>query len=290
MTIEYAPEGLLGVLTPQANTTVEPEFAILLPPRMAMLNARLTSPKATIAERLVDYMHGLDAAVAQFANAPVGAIAFACTGASYLVGREAEDAAVARLGVRTGVPFITAARAVCDALAVLGARRIGLVSPYPPGLTEASAAYWTSRGFAVARIVAAAPRGEAFHPIYAMSATSAAEALAGMQGAGMRGAGVQAIVMLGTGMPTLKPILDSPEVEGAPVISCMTALAWRSILALRGEVPEAGFLRRWIAGEGWRARYAQRMEAPQPSGPAAVLRGVVGGSRGPGGAGGGSGG
>ncbi|WP_170979138.1 aspartate/glutamate racemase family protein [Roseomonas sp. HF4] len=254
MTIEYGADGLLGVLTPQANTTVEPEMAILLPPRMAMLNARLTSPKPSIAERLVDYVDGLDEAVGQFANAPLGAIAFACTGASYLVGRAAEDAAVARIEARTGVPFVTAARAVCDAFAALGARRVGLVSPYPPDLTEASAGYWASRGFEVGRVVAAAPPGEAFHPIYAMSAGSAAEALAGMEGAG-----VEAIVMLGTGMPTLGPILDRPAVDGAPVISCMTALGWRSVLALRREAPAGEGLRRWIAGEGWRARFAARM-------------------------------
>jgi maleate cis-trans isomerase len=254
MAIEYGADGLLGVLTPQANTTVEPEFAILLPPRVAMLNARLTSPKPTIAERLVDYVDGLDAAVGQFANAPLGALAFACTGASYLVGAAAEDAAVARIEQRRGIPFVTAARAVCDAFRALGARRIGLVSPYPADLTEASAGYWASRGFTVGRIVAAAAPDAAFHPIYAMSAGSAAEALAGM-----RGAGVEAIVMLGTGMPTLAPILDHPEVDGAPVISCMTALAWRSLVALRDAVPEGDALRRWIAGEGWRARYAARM-------------------------------
>ncbi|MBP0462800.1 aspartate/glutamate racemase family protein [Roseomonas sp. PWR1] len=254
MSVEYAPDGLLGVLTPQANTTVEPEFAILLPPRVTMLAARLTSPKPTIAARLVDYVEGLDAAVAQFANAPLGAIAFACTGASYLVGRDAEDAAVARLEARSGIPFVTAARAVCDAFTALGASRIGLVSPYPADLTEASVAYWSSRGLTVGRVVAAAPPGDSFHPIYAMSAGSAAEALAGM-----RGAGVDAVVMLGTGMPTLKPILDCPAVDGAPVISCMTALAWRSLVALRGTAPDGAGLRRWIAGEGWRARYAQRM-------------------------------
>jgi maleate cis-trans isomerase len=248
VSVEYASDGLLGVLTPQANTTVEPELAILLPPRMAMLNARLTSPKPTIAERLVDYVDGLDAAVAQFAYA------FACTGASYLVGAAAEDAAVARLEARTGVPFITAARAVCDAFTALGARRIGLVSPYPADLTEASAAYWTSRGFSVGRIVAAAPPDAAFHPIYAMSAGSAAGALTGMAGAG-----VDAVILLGTGMPTLGTILDRPEVDGAPVISCMTALGWRSIAALRGAAPDGTTLRRWIAGEGWRDRYRQRM-------------------------------
>ncbi|CAH0183220.1 aspartate/glutamate racemase family protein [Roseomonas sp. CECT 9278] len=257
MAVEYGPDGLLGVLTPQANTTVEPEFAILLPPRMAMLNARLTSPKPTIAARLVDYVDGLDVAATQFANAPVGAIAFACTGASYLVGAAAEDAAVARLEARTGQPFITAARAVCDALGALGARRIGLVSPYPPDLTEASAAYWRARGFTVARIVAAAAPDAAFHPIYAMSAGSAAEALGGMAGAG-----VDAIIMLGTGMPTLGPILDRPAVDGAPVLSCMTAIAWRCVIALRGDAPDGAELRGWIQGQGWRTRYAQRMTIP----------------------------
>lgn len=254
VSLAYGAEGLLGVLTPQANTTVEPEFAIMLPPRMAMLNARLTSPKPTIAARLIDYVDGLDQAVAQFANAPLGAIAFACTGASYLVGRDAEDAAVARLEARLGIPFVTAARAVCDAFAALGAKRIGLVSPYPPDLTEASLGYWASRGLTVAHVVAAAAPGDAFHPIYAMSAGSAAESLAGM-----RGSGVEAIVMLGTGMPTLKPILDCPAVDGAPVISCMTAIGWRSLCALRGAAPDGEGLRRWIAGEGWRQRYAQRM-------------------------------
>lgn len=254
MTVAYAVEGLLGVLTPQANTTVEPEFSIMLPPRMAMLNARLTSRKPSIAERLIDYVDGLDQAVAQFANAPVGAIAFACTGASYLVGRDAEDAAVARLEARLRIPFVTAARAVCDAFAGLGATRIGLVSPYPADLTEASVGYWASRGLTVARVVSAAPPGDAFHPIYAMTAGGAADALSGM-----RGSGVEAIVMLGTGMPTLKTILDCPSVDGAPVISCMTAIGWRSLCALRGAAPDGEGLRRWIAGEGWRERYAQRM-------------------------------
>ena len=48
--LEYAAKGLVGCLTPQANTTVEPEFNILLPAGYAVLNARLTSLRP-IAER-----------------------------------------------------------------------------------------------------------------------------------------------------------------------------------------------------------------------------------------------
>ena len=252
MSLAYARAGLLGVLTPQANTTVEPEFSILLPPATAMLTARLTSARPVLNDRLVDYVAGLDGTCAQFANAPLGAIAFACTGSSYLVGPAAEDAAVARLSARA--PFITAGRAVCDAFRALGARRIGLVSPYPPDLTEASAAYWTARGFDVVRIIAMATPGAAFHPIYALAEDDAGAALAAM-----RGAGAEAIILLDTGMPSLGAILAQPEVGGAPVISCNLALIWQAIAALRGEAADGVSLRRWISGADWRARYRERL-------------------------------
>jgi maleate cis-trans isomerase len=111
MSLAYARNGLLGVLTPQANTTVEPEISLLLPPATAMLTARLVSARPSLNDRLRDYVAGLDATCAQFANAPLGAIAFACTGSSYLVGPEAEDAAVARLSAR-----VLAARCVTPLL------------------------------------------------------------------------------------------------------------------------------------------------------------------------------
>ena len=86
MVLEYAPDGLMGVFTPQANTTVEPELGILVPPGMAWINGRLLSDARTIDDRLLDYFSNYGNALRQFANAPVGVIGFACTGASYLAG------------------------------------------------------------------------------------------------------------------------------------------------------------------------------------------------------------
>jgi maleate cis-trans isomerase len=255
MRVAYGSLGLVGVLTPQANTTVEPEFGVLFPPGVAFINARMTSDSPDMNARLVDYFDRLDVWAGQFANAPVDALAIACTGASYLVGAARERDLVDRLARRLGVPVITSGQAVGAAFAALGARRVALVSPYPRALTEASVVYWQSYGVEIARIVEVGAVAEAFHPIYAMAAQDAHAALAGLEGE----AGLDAVVMLGTGMPTLEPILRSPMVAGAPVLSCMLATAWRTVCAVGGQAPDGPSLLAWIRDPEWGPRLGDRL-------------------------------
>jgi maleate cis-trans isomerase len=254
MSLEYASRGLVGMLTPQANTTVEPEFNILWPAGVAMINARLMSDKSSMSARLVDYFDNYVASLRQFANAPVGVVAAACTGASYLAGREREAAVVKEIAAKHGHPFVTAALAVVDALMVLKARRIGLVSPYPDDLNSASVTYWQSHGFEVVEIANAFNTESAFHPIYSLGGSAAANALRTLEGKPL-----DAIVMLGTGMPTLAPIADSIGWNGAPVMSCNLCLAWRAIEAVDRQAPRLSTLEQWLSGAGWVDRlHAQR--------------------------------
>ncbi|MGE4338380.1 MAG: hypothetical protein AB7E55_20720 [Pigmentiphaga sp.] len=257
MAIEYGPRGLIGVLTPQANTTVEPEFGILLPPGYATINARLMSDKNTIETRLVDYFDNYDAACRQFANAPVKAFGFACTGASYIANRHREAETLQRIERDFGVPAITAATAVVDALRELGARRIALSSPYPQSLTDRCVPYWESHGLEVVAVETAAADTAQFHPIYSMPATAAQATLDALQGVT-----VDAVVMLGTGMPTLGPILASAGKGGPPLISCMLALVWRCVQAIH---PEDADLASWLEGKHWRDALAHRAPAMIPA-------------------------
>jgi maleate cis-trans isomerase len=259
MSLEYAPRGLVGMLTPQANTTVEPEFNLLWPPGVAMINARLMSDKASMSARLVDYFDNYGAALRQFANAPVGVVGAACTGASYLAGREREAAAVKDIAAQSGHPFVTAALAVVDAMRALGARRLGLVSPYPDDLNRASVAYWQSHGLEVAAIANAFNSESAFHPIYSLGGSAAAQALRTLEQTPL-----DAIVMLGTGMPTLQPIAGSIGWRGAPVMSCNLCLAWRCVEALDRREPHVSTLRPWLSGDGW----VKRLEASRSGAPA----------------------
>lgn len=254
MSIEYAPQGFIGMLTPQANTTVEAESAILLPPGVGLLTGRLTSPGATIEARLIDYFDKLEASTLQFANVPLRSLGFACTGASYLAGRQREDEVFQALSRRLGYHVTSSALAVVDALHALAASDIALVSPYPESLTRHSIAYWESRGFSVrevSSVTAAVPRGA--HPIYGLGSDAAIAALAGL-----RGQACDAVVMLGTGLPTLRAMLAMPRLDGAPVLSCTLALAWRCMGALEGCACSAASLLAWISGEDWKRRYRER--------------------------------
>ncbi len=249
MSVEYAPKGLIGLLTPQANTTVEPEMAIMTPPGYAFVNARLMSDKPTIEARLVDYFATLSGQLRQFANAPIGTALVATSGMSYLAGLDAERRILDDVSERHGIPVFTSAIASVHMLRALRAHRIALVSPYPESLNIESRKYWSAHGFKIVAETGAFKDVGNFHPIYALLGGEALAALDALPDAGF-----EAVLMLGTGMPTLEAIRRRPHVRGAPVISCMLATAWRTTLALDNAEPTPQGALRWITDPAWGPR------------------------------------
>jgi len=96
----------------------------------------------------------------------------------------------------------------------------------------------------------------AFHPIYSLEGSAATRALRSLEGKPL-----DAIVMLGTGMPTLAPIAETIGWSGAPVMSCNLCLAWRAIEAIDRQEPRLSTLKPWLAGDGWVDRLRERMPA-----------------------------
>jgi len=249
MQIEYGSKGLIGVLTPQANTTVEPEFWTLLPSGFSLINARLISSFNSIEERLLDYIENLEKSVFQFGNAPIKILTVACTGSSYLIGRKKEEQILERIRDLIRVPVITSGVSVVRALNKLSAKKVALCSPYPDKLTKLSVEYWESFDFEVSKVVSISQANEHFHPIYGISAQNAFNSLDELNQCD-----ADAIVMLGTGMPTLMPLIrGNATVDSKPILSCMLATVWNSISQID---PNFTDLLPWIKDPIWANRFS----------------------------------
>ena len=228
---EYGAQGRFGLLTPQANPTVEPEFRRLMPADTELYAGRLTSSGADTRSRLIDYLEHLPELVAQYDTLRLAATAFACTGSSYLLGAARESDRVAAASSVLGGPLETAAQAIRAALMHLNARRIFVITPYPAWLRDAGVAYWRAAGLDVIG-TADVPTGDVptgrgpdgmagSHGIYDLSSADAGRVLERIDSRG-----ADAILLSGTGMPTL-PLLRRLAGHQPPVISSNLCLAWR---------------------------------------------------------------
>ena len=206
---DYGRDGVAGIGTPQANPTVEAEMAILLPPTVTRMVSRLTSDSDEPATRLREYLVHMDRALATYDTLKPDVFGFACTASTYLVPDGQERELVSALEARFGYPVLTAAAALRAALEAIGARRIALVSPYPPAMAEAAARWWTANGYAIAAIDRIEIGGADTRGIYRLSSRDAHGAVDRLGAIS-----VDAVVMTGTGMPSLALLADPPA--GAP--------------------------------------------------------------------------
>lgn len=131
-----------GVLIPSTNTTVEIEYSRLLPRTLQAHVGRLltsgTGPFAPSQDADIDHQARL------LGTARVEVISLAQTSAS-LFADDYDANVTQRMAAAAGVPAITSAQAIGQAVQALGARRIALVSPYSPPVIERAKRYYESR-------------------------------------------------------------------------------------------------------------------------------------------------
>lgn len=238
---DYGRAGLVGIMPPQSNTTVEAELGVLLPPEVATVVSRLVCDEDDSRARLVGYFRNVHVSRRAFDTLNPDVTLFACTGSTYLVGLEAEDR------VLRDEKVVSAARAVLAALEALEVRRIALLSPYPAWLTQACVGFWRAQGTELVDVHRLEGERTDTRQIYRLGSR---EALQGLRQLKLQGA--QAVLITGTGMPSLGAIVRASL--GIPVLSSNLCLAWAAMQRLSGDPIDA-----WLSSNAtWRDRLAAR--------------------------------
>lgn len=251
---DLGARGVVAVLTPAENPTVEPEFSVLAPPDVNLLTARMHSPEPDMFTRLKAYESQFENWLAPFSDAPLDAVAFACTGSSYLVASEHRHPGTLQ---RTGgpCPVVGSAGSIDQALQSLQARRIVLVSPYPAALTGLAKTFWAACGYDIAEVVQVPEHEGGGHPIYSRTAQSL---LTAMRQADRRGPS-DAIIALGTGAPSLPALAVASLETYTPILSSNLATVWALSKALSGRSEP---FKAWLDADApWRERLWTRFPA-----------------------------
>lgn len=214
----YHPTHRIGLLAPSANPAVEPELRHLLPDRAALHVTRLpVMPDTTLEQRNAVYLSAAEAALGAFGALALDAVLIGITGPSYAL-PPAEDAALQeRLSAGAAKPVILASRAIAESLAALGRSKLLLFSPYPGWLTERAERYWRAAGL---DLVSSFKVSDTFRA-YEMTPEEVAEGLAKLAPPADC-----AVLLSGTGMPTLDAMAWMRERVGVPMLSSNLACAF----------------------------------------------------------------
>jgi len=232
--------GRIGVLLPPGNPTVEPELSAMVPAGVTLHFGRLETPPsvgkagehAGMEERVRAYREGLAGPTAALSQVRPAVVLLAHTASSYALGYGNEQALVDRIASLAGAPALLAAQAVLAALRHLGVKRLALGTPYPESISRQGKAYWEAAGFEIAGY----HRLENVTDIYAENEERAYE-LARRADAPE----ADAVLLSGTGLPTVA-VLETLERDlGKPVLSSNQASLWQALRMARVRESVAGY-------------------------------------------------
>lgn len=122
----------VGLMVPATNTTFEADFTLVVPKEVTLHSHRLWMSGDVESEDFIDKVNeGIEAAAKYLAMAKVEVIAYGFTTGSFYRGIAYSKQLEERIQKAAGVPGITPATAIVDALHYFEAKKVSVATPYP---------------------------------------------------------------------------------------------------------------------------------------------------------------
>jgi maleate cis-trans isomerase len=224
-----------GVLIPSTNTTVEVEYTRLLPPTLQFHVARLgkggDTPFSPSLNADIEYQSKMLGA------AKVEAVCLIQTSAS-LFEDDYDAGAIRRMTEGAGVPSLTSAEAIGQAVRALGANRIALVSPYSEEVIGRAGRYYEDR-YGLEIVATEAFGATDAYAIGGLTADNATDAFARIDRPE-----IEVLVVPGGNFPTMRHVAGWEKQFGKPVITTNQAGLWGvlNVMDIRDPLPGLGRL------------------------------------------------
>ena len=144
----YGWRGRLGLIVPSSNTTMEMELHDYLPEGVSLHTARMPLQRVTEEELLKMSALALESAKL-LRDAGVELILYGCTSGSFIGGENFEKELEAKIEEEVKVPVVSTSTAVLEALKILDAQSLLVVTPYTEEINEREREFLEANGFEV---------------------------------------------------------------------------------------------------------------------------------------------
>ncbi|MEE8311953.1 MAG: arylmalonate decarboxylase [Candidatus Binatia bacterium] len=205
---------IFGVLVPYFNSVVEPELASLRPDGVSNQTARFSLD--------ADVLEQIAGAAERLATCGAEAFIVGLATESFAGGLELLQEGVDAISTRTGLPVFTATHATQAAVTAIGAKRVAIVTPFDAEGNANVRAFYDAAGFEVVAIHGLACAS--FDVIARSSSHDIRRAFERVDSTE-----VEALVQIGTGLPTLDLVTELEAKHDKPVVTCNAASYWQAL-------------------------------------------------------------
>jgi maleate isomerase len=218
----------IGIVVPSTNTTVQPECEPLRPRGVTNHTARVTIKERPLntEQAFFDHMQamreGIGIAIDQIMTAGLDHLIVGIALETFWGGVAAADKFQGELVARSGVGISMGSTASVAALKAFGAKRIAVLTPHQPRGDEMVRLYLTEAGFEVARLVGLkCPTPRAIAQVPAADIRNALRDLDGPD--------VDAVLQVGTALPTVAIAAEAERWFGKPVLAINAVTYWDAL-------------------------------------------------------------